>query len=271
MPRTPLGGAHVRLEPLTLDHLDALAAVGLEHDLWRLALSDVRTRADLEGYLRTDLEDQEAYTALPFATVSLESHQAGAANETVVGSTRFGNMAPDHRRVEIGWTWITPGWQRTAINTAAKLLMVRHAFEERGCQRVELKTDARSRRSRNAMLRIGATEEGTLRKHVVTDSGHVRDTVYFSVLDDEWPAREAERHVLEDDNVPTSRTDLYGAIQYADIAVSLWPEFPSNRGLRNRLRGWYSIELRAWGTNAPSAPSMVIVRIGPSSVEITTS
>ena len=185
MARTPLVGAHVRLEPLTLDHLDALTAVGLEDDLWRLAYSDVRTRADLERYVRDALEAEKAGTALPFATVSLE-------DDVVVGSTRFGNMALAHRRVEIGWTWIAREWQRTAINTEAKLLMLHHAFEVLDCQRVELKTDARNQRSRNAMLRIGATEEGTLRKHMVTDSGHVRDTVYFSVTDDEWPAIEAD-------------------------------------------------------------------------------
>ena len=188
MSRPSLVGDHVRLDPLTLDHVDALAAVGLDADLWRLTPRAVETRADLEAYVRTALEDEAAGQALPFATVSPED---GA----VVGSTRFGNLALEHRRVEIGWTWIAPTWQRTAINTEAKLLMLRHAFEVLGCQRVELKTDARNQRSRNAMLRIGATEEGTLRKHMVTASGHVRDTVYFSVLEDDWPAVEAALEV----------------------------------------------------------------------------
>jgi RimJ/RimL family protein N-acetyltransferase len=104
-----------------------------------------------------------------------------------VGSTRFGNIEPDHRRVEIGWTWIGRDWQRTAVNTETKLLMLTHAFETWGCVRVELKTDALNARSRAAILRIGAREEGTMRQHQVTESGRLRDTVYFSILDREWP------------------------------------------------------------------------------------
>ena len=110
---------------------------------------------------------------------------------TVVGSTRLGALALAHRRAEIGWTWIARPWQRTAINTEAKLLMLRHAFGPLGCQRVELKTDARNERSRAAMRRIGAVEEGTLRKHMITARGHVRDTVYYSITDEEWPTVEA--------------------------------------------------------------------------------
>jgi len=103
-----------------------------------------------------------------------------------IGSTRFMNIDRANRRVEIGSTWIAPAWQRTAVNTEAKYLMLRHAFEVWGCMRVELKTDALNQKSRNAILRIGAKEEGTLRRHLVTWTGRVRDTVYFSILDDEW-------------------------------------------------------------------------------------
>ena len=181
---TVLAGDHVRLEPLRRDHLDALAAVGLDPELWRLSTRQVATRDDMAAYLDDALAAQAAGTALPFATVDL-------ASSAVVGSTRFGNAAPAHGRVEIGWTWIAAPWQRTAVNTEAKLLMLGHAFGALGCRRVELKTDARNVRSQNAMRRIGATEEGTLRKHMVTASGHVRDTVYFSITDDEWPAVEA--------------------------------------------------------------------------------
>lgn len=97
------------------------------------------------------------------------------------------NIDRVNQRVEIGSTWIAPAWQRTAVNTEAKYLMLRHAFEAWGCMRVELKTDALNQKSRNAILRIGAKEEGTLRRHVLTWSGRVRDTVYFSILDSEWP------------------------------------------------------------------------------------
>ena len=179
-----LEGRHVRLDPLTLDHVDALAAVGLDAELWRWSPRPVRTRGEMEAYVRAALEGQGRGDTLPFATVE-------RATGTVVGSTRFGNAVPEHRRVEVEWTWIARPWQRTAVNTEAKLLLLRRAFGPLGCRRVELKTDARNDRSRRAILRLGAVEEGTLRKHMETASGHVRDTVSFSVTDDEWPAVEA--------------------------------------------------------------------------------
>lgn len=181
---TVLEGRYVRLEPLTLAHLDALCAVGLDDDLWRWSPSPVRSREEMAGYLRAALAGQERGDMLPFATVE-------RASGTVVGSTRYGNIDFANRRVEIGWTWVARPWQRTAVNTEAKLLMLRHAFGPLGCHRVELKTDALNERSRRAIRRLGAVEEGTLRKHVVTASGRVRDTVYFSITDDEWPGVEA--------------------------------------------------------------------------------
>jgi RimJ/RimL family protein N-acetyltransferase len=126
------------------------------------------------------LKDQANGIALPFVTID-------RASNTVVGSTRFGNIDRANRRVEIGWTWINPQWQRTYINTEAKYLMLRHAFETWQCIRVELKTDSLNEKSRNAMLRIGAKEEGTLRNHMVTYSGRLRHSVYFSIIDSEWP------------------------------------------------------------------------------------
>jgi RimJ/RimL family protein N-acetyltransferase len=110
----------------------------------------------------------------------------------VVGSTRFGNIDLANRRLEIGWSWIAPPWQRSAINTEAKYLMLRHAFERLGCMRVEFKTDVLNIRSRQALLRIGAKEEGILRQHMITSSGRLRDTVYYSILDHEWPAIKGE-------------------------------------------------------------------------------
>lgn len=177
-------GDHVRLVPLAMAHLDALAAVGLDPDLWELTGSQVRQREDLARWVASALADQAAGTALPFVTTL-------AADGTVVGATRYGNWAPAHRRVEIGWTWVARPWQRTAVNTEAKLLMLRHAFEVLGCQRVELKTDLLNQRSQQAMRRLGATREGVLRRHMVTESGRVRDTVYFSVIAEEWPVVEA--------------------------------------------------------------------------------
>lgn len=176
-----LEGAHVRLEPLTRAHLDALAEVGLDPDLWTRTASTIRTRDDLAAYVETALTGQADGTALPFATVD-------RASGRVVGSTRFGNYVAAHRRVEIGWTFVAPPWQRTAVNTEAKLLMMAHAFDTLGLTRVEWKTDALNTRSRAAILRLGATEEGTLRSHMVVRDGRLRDTVYFSVTAPEWPA-----------------------------------------------------------------------------------
>jgi RimJ/RimL family protein N-acetyltransferase len=175
-----LEGRHVRLEPLTVGHLDPLVAIGLEEDLWHWTVSRIRTRSDMQAYMEEAFEAQAQGTALPFVTVDRAANQ-------VVGSTRFANIDRTHRRAEIGWTWIASRWQRTAINTEAKYLMLRHAFETWGCIRVELKTDALNMRSRAAIVRIGATEEGTFRNHMITESGRFRDTVYFSLLDREWP------------------------------------------------------------------------------------
>ena len=175
-----LEGRVVRLEPLTLDHLDRLCEVGLDEDLWRWTTSVIRTRDELRAYIQAALEGQAQGVALPFVTIEQATGRA-------IGSTRYGNIALPDRRVEIGWTWVGRPWQRSAVNTEAKYLMLRYAFETIGCMRVEFKTDALNERSRRAILRIGAREEGTLRKHMLTQSGRARDTVYFSVIDSEWP------------------------------------------------------------------------------------
>ncbi|HSC48211.1 MAG TPA: GNAT family protein [Gammaproteobacteria bacterium] len=176
-----LEGAHVRLEPLSSAHLDGLCAVGLDPDLWRWIPNQVRNEEDMRRYVETALDEQRRGVSLPFATLLKSSGQ-------VIGSTRYGNVSLENHRVEIGWTWIGRSWQRSSVNTEAKYLMLRHAFETLGCKRVELKTDALNERSRNAILRIGAKQEGILRRHTLTDTGRMRDTVYFSILDDEWPA-----------------------------------------------------------------------------------
>lgn len=175
-----LEGRLVRLEPLTLDHHAALCAVGLEPELWRWIPTTIRTANDMLVYIETALAEQSAGTALPFAIIERSTGRA-------IGSTRYGNMVPAQRRLEIGWTWLGAAWQRTGCNSECKLLLLTHAFEVLKVHRVELKTDALNARSRAAILRLGAKEEGIFRKHVVCDSGRIRDTVYFSILDDEWP------------------------------------------------------------------------------------
>lgn len=174
-----LKGIHVVLEPMSLEHVDGLAAVGLGPSIWEFTVGRITTYEEMKADVEKALRDAENGKSLPFVTRILDS-------DKIVGSTRFGNIDAANRKAEIGWTWIAPQWQRTAANTEAKLLMLSHAFEGWGCIRVEFKTDALNQRSRAATLRLGAVEEGTLRHHMITDSGRFRDTVYFSILAEEW-------------------------------------------------------------------------------------
>jgi RimJ/RimL family protein N-acetyltransferase len=180
-----LEGQSIRLEPLTLAHHGPFCEAGLDAELWRLSTARMETGNDMRVYIETALAWQQQGTSLPFATVE-------RATGRVIGSTRFANADHANRRVEIGWTWIARPWQRTAANTEAKYLMLRHAFETLGCIRVEFKTDSLNARSRAALLRIGATEEGTLRNHMIVHDGRKRHSVYFSVIDEEWPVVKAE-------------------------------------------------------------------------------
>jgi RimJ/RimL family protein N-acetyltransferase len=179
-----LEGQHVRLEPLSLAHHGRLCEVGLDPELWRWTTTSISTPEEMRAYLETALKEQEAGVSLPFVTLE-------KASGRVVGSTRFGNIDRSNRRVEIGWTWVARGWQRTFVNTEAKYLMLRHAFENWGCIRVEFKTDSLNERSRQALRRIGAQEEGTLRNHMMTETGRLRHSVYFSIIDSEWPTVKA--------------------------------------------------------------------------------
>jgi RimJ/RimL family protein N-acetyltransferase len=175
-----LEGQHVRLEPMTVRHVAGLAEVGLDEDLWKWIPTQVRTLEEMAGYVETALNEQERGVSLPFVQVEKSTGRA-------VGSTRYGNIDRFHHRVEIGWTWVARAWQRTPVNTEAKYLLLRHAFETLGCIRVELKTDSLNERSRAAILRIGAKEEGIFRNHMITSSGRLRHSAYFSIIDSEWP------------------------------------------------------------------------------------
>ena len=176
----PLQGRHVRLEPLAREHHGALCEVGLEEDLWRWTPLQIRSTGDMLEYLEATLRAQDMELEIPFATIDVISGK-------VVGSTRFMNIETKHRRLEIGSTWIAPAWQRTALNTEAKYLMLCHAFGPLHCHRVEFKTDFLNQKSRDAILRIGAKQEGIFRNHMITATGRVRDTVWFSIIDSEWP------------------------------------------------------------------------------------
>ncbi len=167
-----LEGRHVRLEPLALEHAAGLAEVGLDAELWKWIPTPVRTPEEMSGYVQTALDDRTMGSSLPFVLIEQASGRS-------IGSTRYGNIDRDHYRVEIGWTWVARQWQRTAINTEAKYLLLRHAFETLKCIRVELKTDSLNDRSRAAILRVGATEEGTFRnRRDSSRRGHRRG--YFS-------------------------------------------------------------------------------------------
>jgi N-acetyltransferase len=178
-----LEGAVIRLEPIRRDHAQLfwLATKDDLDNIFQWIPYRMKTSEDFERLIEKALAEQERGESVVLATVEIQSGQ-------VIGSTRFMNIDRTNRRVEIGSTWIAPAWQRTAVNTEAKFMMLRHAFEVWNCFRVELKTDALNQKSRNAILRIGAKEEGTLRRHVITWTGRVRDSVYFSILDTEWPA-----------------------------------------------------------------------------------
>jgi N-acetyltransferase len=175
-----LESRHLRLEPLSRAHHAGLCEVGLAEELWRWIPTPVRNREDMAAYVELALQEQANGLSLPFAQIEKATGRA-------IGSTRYMNIERTHHRLEIGCTWIGPAWQRTAVNTEAKYLLLRHAFETLGCLRVELKTDSLNEKSRAAILRIGAKEEGIFRNPMITSSGRIRHTVYFSVVDSEWP------------------------------------------------------------------------------------
>jgi RimJ/RimL family protein N-acetyltransferase len=176
-----LRGSVVRLEPLTLDHVEALARVGLEPGLWRWQPTPILTADDMRRYVVTALDQLSRGISLPFVIVEQATNQ-------VIGCTRYMEITPEHRRLEIGYTWVASAWQRTGANTDAKLLLLTHAFETLGAIRVVLKTETTNAQSRAAIARLGATQEGVFRQHLIADSGRRRDMVYYAILDSEWPA-----------------------------------------------------------------------------------
>ncbi|MBO6559277.1 MAG: GNAT family N-acetyltransferase [Nisaea sp.] len=173
-----LTGKHVRLEPLSESHIPALQKAAEDPAIWKWTWPGTDPKA-VEAYIHLALENQEKGMDCPFATVDVASGE-------VAGSTRYMTIDTKNKRVEIGSTWINPRFQRTPINTEAKYMMLRHAFETLGCIRVEFKTHHRNEQSQNALKRIGAIYEGTLRQHMIHTDGTLRDSVYFSILDKEW-------------------------------------------------------------------------------------
>jgi N-acetyltransferase len=176
-----LTGKHVRLEPMTEAHIPGLAEIGIGHSFWQYMLyGDMNTTEDMQIWVKDLLSRAEKGTDVPFVAIHLESGR-------VAGATRYLNIAPQDRGLEIGGTWYGPEFQRTAVNTECKYLLLGHAFETLGAIRVQLKTDSRNERSQKAMERIGAKKEGVLRNHMILQGGYFRHSVFYSVLDTEWP------------------------------------------------------------------------------------
>jgi N-acetyltransferase len=178
-----LEGRHVRLEPMTAAHAPALVAIA-RPELFRYMPFSMHTAAAVDDFLRISARLAAKGTACAFAIVALRPR-------ATAGGTGYWNYDAEHRRLEIGATWLAPDFQRTAVNTEAKYLLLQHAFERLGCQRVEFKTDSLNAPSRAALQRIGAVEEGTLRNHMVMPDGRKRHSVAFSVIAEEWPAVKA--------------------------------------------------------------------------------
>ncbi len=177
-----LVGRVIRLEPLSREHVPDLALAGQDKAIWEFMLyGEMRGVVAMAAWVDMLLEYQRRGTDLPFAVLHQETGRA-------IGATRYMDIRPQHRGLEIGGTWYTPQFQRTPVNTEAKYLLLEHAFERLGCIRVQFKTDSRNLRSQRAIERIGAQKEGVLRKHLITPAGVERDSVYYSILNDEWPA-----------------------------------------------------------------------------------
>lgn len=175
-----LEGRHVRLEPMTETHVPALAEIGVGHDFWDfMVYGKMETEEDMRGWVREILSRAEKGTDLPFVVLHLETGR-------VAGATRYLNIMPADRGLEVGGTWYGLDFQRTAVNTECKYLLLKHAFETLGCIRVQLKTDLRNERSQKAIERIGAVKEGVLRNHMILPDGRVRHSVFYSILDTEW-------------------------------------------------------------------------------------
>lgn len=179
-------GTRVALEPLTLRHLNDLAIAGADETIWRWLPTAHHQPGSMRSFIESALAAQRRRAALPFATIDLPSGKA-------IGSTRYHQIDTEHRRLEIGVTWIGTAHQRSHVNTEAKLLQLWYAIEVLKCRRVELKADVENVKSRAAILRLGAMEEGIFRKHMLYADGRNRDNVYFSIIDDDWPA--VRRHL----------------------------------------------------------------------------
>ena len=180
-----LTGKVVRLEPLSESHVPDLTISGQDESIWQYMLyNTIHTEQQMRSWVLDLLDRQTKGTDLPFTVIHLDSGRA-------IGATRYLNIRPQDRALEIGGTWYAVEFQRTAVNTECKYLLLKHAFEGLKCIRVQFKTDLRNERSQRALERIGAVKEGILRSHIITPDGFIRDSVFYSVLGSEWPVVKA--------------------------------------------------------------------------------
>ena len=195
-----LTGQQAKLIPMTTSHIEGLYEAARAPEIWAYLTMPMRAPADMERLVREALQAREQGSEFPFVIVD-------QATDRIVGSTRFMEITPAHRALEIGWTWLSPNVWRTRINTECKYLLLRYAFETLQAVRVQLKTDTRNLRSQQAIERLGAIREGVLRHHRILPDGFRRDTVYFSILEAEWPAVKArlERFLEADGSAPDRR------------------------------------------------------------------
>ena len=174
-----LENKRAKLTPLQKDDLSRLDKVAYDPQIWKLGMSNIKEPKDLEAYINTALKERENKLSYPFLIFDKQ-------NNSVAGSTRFRNISFEHKRLEIGWTWMHPKFQGTGLNKACKFLLLQFAFEVLQFNRVELKTDLLNQQSQKAMKKIGAKEEGIFRKHQITSSGRIRDSIFFSIINNEW-------------------------------------------------------------------------------------
>jgi len=176
-----LTGQVVRLEPLAISHVPELTVAGQDESIWHYMLyGNVTSQDRMQAWVEDMLDRQKQGGDLPFAVIHLESGRA-------IGATRYLEIRPGHRGLEIGGTWYSVSYQHTRVNTECKYLLLQYAFEDLGCIRVQLKTDQLNERSQRAIERLGAVKEGVLRNHMIRPDGTIRDSVYYSILDREWP------------------------------------------------------------------------------------
>jgi len=194
-----LTGRVVRLEALSRSHVPELTNAGQDENIWKhMVYGTIQTQSQMLELVEELIRRQEKGTDLPFAVIHLPTSQA-------IGMTRYMDIRPQDRALEIGGTWYAPSYQRTAVNTESKLLLLTHAFEVVGCIRVQFKTDSRNVQSQQALERIGAVREGVLRSHMVLSDGYIRDSVYYSIIASEWPQVKANLIKRLQDHIRTDQ------------------------------------------------------------------